>query len=97
MSYQMTIMSLLPIMAIMNLMLNKNHFLHILLCLEVMTLSMVLFLSLKFLSMNMSTPLISVVILTLGACEASLGLTLLVLMVRSFGNDNLNNISTNKC
>nr|YP_010688067.1 NADH dehydrogenase subunit 4L [Torix tukubana]WBR65248.1 NADH dehydrogenase subunit 4L [Torix tukubana] len=97
MSYQMMIMLLLPIMAFLNLMLNKSHFLHILLCLEVMTLSMLMFLSLKFLFINMSIPLISVVVLTLGACEASLGLTLLVLMVRSFGNDNLSNISTNKC
>nr|YP_010713444.1 NADH dehydrogenase subunit 4L [Batracobdella cancricola]WDA96145.1 NADH dehydrogenase subunit 4L [Batracobdella cancricola] len=97
MTYQMSIMSLLPIIALINLMLHKKHFLHILLCLEVMTLSMLLFLSMKFLLMNMSIPLCSVVILTLGACEASLGLTLLVLMVRSFGNDNLNNISTNKC
>nr|YP_010584239.1 NADH dehydrogenase subunit 4L [Theromyzon tessulatum]UZT67728.1 NADH dehydrogenase subunit 4L [Theromyzon tessulatum] len=97
MNYQMMIMSLLPVIALLNLTLYKNHFLHVLLCLEVITLSMLLFLSLKFLTVNMSIPLMSVVILTLGACEASLGLTLLVLMVRNFGSDNLNNISTNKC
>nr|CVK87356.1 NADH dehydrogenase subunit 4L [Placobdella parasitica] len=97
MNYQNMVMSLLPLIALLNLMLYKNHFLHLLLCLEIITLSMLMFLSMNFLLMNIPLPLVSVVMLTLGACEASLGLTLLVLMVRLFGNDYMSNISMSKC
>nr|YP_009255777.1 NADH dehydrogenase subunit 4L [Placobdella lamothei]CVK87334.1 NADH dehydrogenase subunit 4L [Placobdella lamothei] len=97
MNYQMMVMSLLPLIALLNFMLHKAHFLHLLLCLEIITLSMLMFLSMGFLSANIPAPLISVVVLTLGACEASLGLTLLVLMVRLFGNDLMKNISLSKC
>nr|YP_010584226.1 NADH dehydrogenase subunit 4L [Glossiphonia complanata]UPP55804.1 NADH dehydrogenase subunit 4L [Glossiphonia complanata]UZT67715.1 NADH dehydrogenase subunit 4L [Glossiphonia complanata] len=97
MEYLMMIVSITPIIAALNLILHKYHFLQVLLCLEVMTLSMLLFMSISYLSMNTSPSVISVVILSFGACEASLGLTLLALMVRSFGSDNMNNISMSKC
>lgn len=97
MTYQTILVSLLPIIAIINLIINKSHFLHVLLCLEIITLSMLLYLSFYFIIFNLSTPLLSVIILTLGACEARLGLTLLVIIVRIFGNDILKNISVRKC
>nr|YP_010725972.1 NADH dehydrogenase subunit 4L [Helobdella europaea]WDY83667.1 NADH dehydrogenase subunit 4L [Helobdella europaea] len=97
MTYQTLVMTLLPIIAMINLIMLKKHFLHILLCLEVLTLSMLLYLSFFMTTYNMLMPLLSVVMLTLGACEASLGLTLLVIMVRLYGNDMIKNISLSKC
>nr|CVK87300.1 NADH dehydrogenase subunit 4L [Haementeria officinalis] len=97
MNYQAMIMMLLPLIAMINLMLYKNYFLHLLLCLEVITLSMLMYLTLNMLMINMNIPLISVIMLTLGACEASLGLSVLVIMVRMYGNDHINNLSMNKC
>nr|QMS48889.1 NADH dehydrogenase subunit 4L [Haementeria acuecueyetzin] len=97
MNYQAMILTLLPLIAMINLMLNKNHFLHLLLCLEVITLSMLMYLTMNMMMVNMNIPLISVIMLTLGACEASLGLSILVIMVRMYGNDLINNLSMNKC
>jgi len=37
------------------------------------------------------------ILFTFGACEASLGLSCLIIMVRAFGNDNFSNISSIKC
>jgi len=97
MEYLIIIVSITPIIAALNLILHKSHFLQVLLCLEVITLSILLFISIRYLSINTSPSVIRVVILSFGACEASLGLTLLALIVRSFGRDNINNISISKC
>nr|YP_010713418.1 NADH dehydrogenase subunit 4L [Alboglossiphonia lata]WDA96093.1 NADH dehydrogenase subunit 4L [Alboglossiphonia lata] len=97
MSYLMITVAIIPMIAILNLILYKNYFLLILLCLEVIMLSMLLFLCVMFMIFNMNPSMMSVIILTLGACEASLGLTLLSMMVRFFGNDMIKNISLSKC
>ncbi|ESO00308.1 hypothetical protein HELRODRAFT_113318 [Helobdella robusta] len=97
MTYQILIIVLLPIIAITNLIIFKTHFLHILLCLEALTLRILLYLSFFITLFNTQVPLLRVVILTLGACEARLGLTLLVIIVRLYGNDIIKNISLRKC
>lgn len=38
-----------------------------------------------------------VILLSLGACEASLGLALIVTAARTSGNDILNSLTINKC
>lgn len=40
---------------------------------------------------------ISIVILTFGACEARLGLRLIVIISRYYGRDMLKTLTTNKC
>lgn len=45
----------------------------------------------------LTIPTVRVIILTIGACEARLGLSILVIMSRSYGSDLIKSVSTNKC
>jgi NADH-ubiquinone oxidoreductase chain 4L len=76
---------------------QRHHFLISLLCLEGIILSLVIFIpSLLYIS-NIPLPTISIILLTFGACEARLGLRIIVYMSRSYGSDILNSITINKC
>lgn len=88
---------LLPLVAMLNLITNQSHFLMTLLSLEGITLSLVLFVPLSLSVANAPNTSISVVLLTFGACEARVGLSLIVLISRSFGTDILNSLTINKC
>lgn len=92
-----TLVFLLPFIAILNLISNQSHFLITLLSLEGLTLRLVLFVPISLSSINAPNAAIRVLILTFGACEASLGLSLLVLISRSFGTDMLKSLTINKC
>jgi NADH:ubiquinone oxidoreductase subunit K len=76
---------------------NQHHFLIALLSLEGIILRLVLIVPLIISSIEAPNVSIRVILLTFGACEASLGLGLLVLISRSFGNDILNTLTSNKC
>nr|YP_009489705.1 NADH dehydrogenase subunit 4L [Falcidens halanychi]AWH02141.1 NADH dehydrogenase subunit 4L [Falcidens halanychi] len=65
---------------------QNNHLLNCLLSLEMLLLSMV-FIVFLALSVKMLDFLFPLVLLTFGACEASMGLALLVVILRSQGND----------
>nr|BDQ43975.1 NADH dehydrogenase subunit 4L [Pheretima okutamaensis] len=93
----LAIMCLLPILAMINMLFNQTHFLMTLLSLEGITLSMVLFVPLMLMSCSASNTAMAVTLLTFGACEASLGLGLMVSMSRSYGNDMLKSLTTTKC
>nr|QGZ09941.1 NADH dehydrogenase subunit 4L [Eisenia nordenskioldi nordenskioldi] len=93
----MLLVFLLPVVAMLNLISNQSHFLMTLLSLEGITLSLVLFVPMTLSVMSASNTAISVMLLTFGACEASLGLSLMVLMSRSYGTDMLSSLSMNKC
>nr|QGZ10018.1 NADH dehydrogenase subunit 4L [Eisenia nordenskioldi nordenskioldi] len=93
----MSLVFLLPLIAILNLISNQSHFLMTLLSLEGITLSLVLFVPITLSVINAPNATISVMLLTFGACEASLGLSLMVLMSRSFGSDMLKSLTMNKC
>lgn len=93
----LTIICLLPIIAITNILLNRTHFLITLLSLEGITLRLVLFVPLILISSNTSNVAIAVILLTFGACEARLGLGLMVSMSRSYGNDILKSLTITKC
>nr|YP_009371236.1 NADH dehydrogenase subunit 4L [Ozobranchus jantseanus]ARR75357.1 NADH dehydrogenase subunit 4L [Ozobranchus jantseanus]WOA02257.1 NADH dehydrogenase subunit 4L [Ozobranchus jantseanus] len=97
MNYAILIITLIPLIAYVNFMTHTKHLLMSLLCLELMTLSMVLLIVASLMTNSMSIPMISIVILTLGACEASLGLTIMVKMSRSYGNDLLKSNSNQLC
>lgn len=88
---------LLPVVAILNLITNQSHFLITLLSLEGVTLSLVLFIPISLSVANAPNASISVILLTFGACEARIGLRLIVLISRSFGTDILNSLTINKC
>nr|QGX86597.1 NADH dehydrogenase subunit 4L [Lumbricus rubellus] len=93
----MSLIFLLPVVAIVNLICNQSHFLMTLLSLEGITLSLVLFVPITLTTINAPNASISIILLTFGACEASLGLSLMVLMSRSYGTDMLNSLTMNKC
>jgi NADH-ubiquinone oxidoreductase chain 4L len=83
--------------AILALIIQQSHFLIALLCLEGIILNIVLFVPLIMYNLALFVPSIRIIMLTFGACEASLGLSLIVKMSRSFGSDILLTSSTNKC
>nr|AMO27004.1 NADH dehydrogenase subunit 4L [Amynthas sp. 3 LZ-2016] len=93
----LTIICLLPTMAMTNMMFNQTHFLMTLLSLEGITLSLVLFVPMMLMNCSTPTTAMTVILLTFSACEASLGLGLMVSMSRSCGNDMLKSLTLTKC
>lgn len=77
---------------------QRTHLLISLLCLEGIILSLVLLIPRILSHSNIfSSTLFAVILLTLGACEARLGLRLIVNISRSYGSDIIKSITTNKC
>lgn len=76
---------------------QRSHFLISLLCLEGIMLSLVLFIPSLIYSLQISLPTIRIILLTFGACEASLGLRILVHISRSYGSDIIKSLTINKC
>nr|YP_009917568.1 NADH dehydrogenase subunit 4L [Manayunkia occidentalis]QLM00887.1 NADH dehydrogenase subunit 4L [Manayunkia occidentalis] len=88
------IFMLSALLAIMAVILQRVHFLMTLLYLELMIISLTLFL----ISVSSYNSLFYLIItLTLGACEASMGLALLISMIRFYGNDMLMSLTLFKC
>lgn len=92
-----SLLQLIPVIICITFIIQQNHLLMSLLALEGITLRLVLVVPL-ILTLNLLPVSAScVIILSLGACEASLGLALLVSAARSTGSDILNTLSINKC
>ena len=82
-------------LSLIALVLQHKHLLNVLLCLEVGIIS--LFLLLFSYSQSFYRGYVSLILITLRACEASLGLSVLVSMIRACGNDYVNSFSRQKC
>lgn len=83
-------------LALVTLSLQYKHLLNILLSLEAVTIR--LFILLFTLINNVSySGEIALILITLGACEASLGLSILVSVIRIRGNDYVSRFSSQKC
>nr|YP_010990346.1 NADH dehydrogenase subunit 4L [Capulus dilatatus]WOW98762.1 NADH dehydrogenase subunit 4L [Capulus dilatatus] len=83
-------------MALLALSLQYSHFLSILLSLEAATMN--LFIMMFSFSNNVSSSgYTSLILITLSACEASLGLAILVAIIRTRGNDYVTSFSMQKC
>jgi NADH-ubiquinone oxidoreductase chain 4L len=82
---------------IVALLIHRTHLLMSSLCLEAMILRLVLLIPTSLHLNNILIPTIRIIILTFGACEARLGLRLIVLMSRTHGSDMIKSISINKC
>nr|YP_010388431.1 NADH dehydrogenase subunit 4L [Asthenactis papyraceus]UPP55880.1 NADH dehydrogenase subunit 4L [Asthenactis papyraceus] len=81
-------------LSLFSIIINRLHFLSVLLCLELLLIS--LFLIIIFLSFILSNNFIlinNLILLTLSACEASIGLSLMVALSRTHSSDLLNNIN----
>nr|AKS48930.1 NADH dehydrogenase subunit 4L [Trypanobia cryptica] len=82
---------------LMSIMLTSNHLLGALLNLEASLLGMLLFLTSTLFLSSSSDAIIILVILTMGACEASIGLACVCIMTRSYGNDHVKSMDFPSC
>nr|ABJ55887.1 NADH dehydrogenase subunit 4L [Smaragdinella calyculata] len=80
--------------ACMSFFLLQTHVLSLLISLEALMLSLLFFLF-SYMSMYSTNLFWFLVLLTLAACEAALGLSLLVSMLRLRGNDYISTMSSN--
>nr|ADO60573.1 NADH dehydrogenase subunit 4L [Elateroides dermestoides] len=77
----------------LSLVLSRKHLLLVLLSLEFIVLSLFLML-INYFSMNYLEAFISMVFLTFSVCEGALGLSLLVSLIRTHGNDYIKSLVT---
>ncbi len=91
------IVQLIPVVILIAFLMHQHHLLIALLALEGVTLRLVLALPLALRANYTSLGVLRIIILSIGACEARLGLALLVLLARSYGSDIINNLTINKC
>nr|WNH22942.1 NADH dehydrogenase subunit 4L [Scophthalmus aquosus] len=86
------------LLALAGLAFHRSHLLSALLCMEGMMLSLYVALSLWSLqldSTSFSSP--PLLLLAFSACEASIGLALLVAITRTHGTDSLQNLNVLQC
>nr|YP_003667968.1 NADH dehydrogenase subunit 4L [Leiolepis guttata]BAJ08146.1 NADH dehydrogenase subunit 4L [Leiolepis guttata]BAQ00129.1 NADH dehydrogenase subunit 4L [Leiolepis boehmei] len=77
---------------------NRIHLMSTLLCIEGMLLILYIMMTLTTSTLHFtSTASSPIILLTLGACEASAGLTLLVITSQSHANDHLKNLNLLQC
>ena len=86
---------IIVLIAITTLILQRKHLLNALLSLEIMVLGLYLMMISSFLGSGRSA-FLTFIILTFGACEASVGLALLVALIRAYGNDFISSINIHK-
>nr|QGT35171.1 NADH dehydrogenase subunit 4L [Poropuntius huangchuchieni] len=86
------------ILGLMGLAFHRTHLLSALLCLEGMMLSLFIALALWALQLQITSFSVApVMLLALSACEASIGLALLVATARTHGTDRLQNLNLLQC
>nr|YP_010963415.1 NADH dehydrogenase subunit 4L [Echinocrepis rostrata]WNL54527.1 NADH dehydrogenase subunit 4L [Echinocrepis rostrata] len=81
-------------LGIIGVLLNRLHFLSILLCLELLLIS--LFIGIAILNIKTGTlqnTIFNLLLLTISACEASLGLSLMVALSRTHSSDLVANLN----
>jgi len=93
-SWIVIVSPLLVLITLTCVILQRIHLLIALLALEAIILRLVFIL---IVLTDTRWVIFVIVILTFGACEASLGLACITAIRRSYGNDRLNSLSLNKC
>nr|YP_009000563.1 NADH dehydrogenase subunit 4L [Hyperolius marmoratus]BAO42918.1 NADH dehydrogenase subunit 4L [Hyperolius marmoratus] len=76
---------------------HRKHLLLVLLCLEGMMLTIFLMLSLSSINLMETSTIYPLILLTMSACEAALGLSLMIATARSHGSDNLKTLNLLQC
>nr|QOJ44996.1 NADH dehydrogenase subunit 4L [Allobates insperatus] len=85
-------------LSILGLSFHRTHLLSALLCLEGVMLSLFIGSTLWALKSTMTqSAMFPLIILTMSACEAGLGLSLMIATARSHGSDNLNLLNLLQC
>uniref|UniRef100_A0AAU6QG79 NADH-ubiquinone oxidoreductase chain 4L n=1 Tax=Prionospio sanmartini TaxID=3050092 RepID=A0AAU6QG79_9ANNE len=92
-----SMLSPITFFALISFISQRRHVLMCLLSLEAALLSLAFTASILFSTLSAVNMFYCVVILTFGACEASVALAVLVMMSRSTGSDLIKSINLNKC
>ena len=91
------ILEICSIIAVIILIINKNHLLLSLLALERLILRLVILIPINIIISNIQSLFIRIVLLSIGACEARIGLALIVIISRTYGSDMIKSLSIRKC
>nr|YP_010455616.1 NADH dehydrogenase subunit 4L [Molossus molossus]UUA63286.1 NADH dehydrogenase subunit 4L [Molossus molossus] len=84
--------------SLMGLLMYRSHMMSSLLCLEGMMLSLFVFMSMMILMTHMTlSNMIPIILLVFAACEAALGLSLLVMVSNTYGVDHVQNLNLLQC
>nr|AMP87993.1 NADH dehydrogenase subunit 4L [Microhyla butleri] len=83
--------------ALLGLAFHRTHLLSALLCLEAMMLTIFIGLAIWPNHLSPSMTLAPLIMLTLSACEAAMGLSLMIATARAHGNDNLKTLNLLRC
>nr|YP_002120641.1 NADH dehydrogenase subunit 4L [Ailurus fulgens]UOK09282.1 NADH dehydrogenase subunit 4L [Ailurus fulgens]CAM98580.1 NADH dehydrogenase subunit 4L [Ailurus fulgens] len=82
----------------MGLLMYRSHLMSSLLCLEGMMLSLFVMLTITILSNHFTlASMIPIILLVFAACEAALGLSLLVMVSNTYGTDYVQNLNLLQC
>nr|UGV21539.1 NADH dehydrogenase subunit 4L [Microhyla achatina] len=83
--------------ALLGLAFHRTHLLSALLCLEAMMLTIFIGLAIWPNNLSPSMALAPLIMLTFSACEAAMGLSLMIATARSYGSDNLKTLNLLRC
>nr|YP_010037048.1 NADH dehydrogenase subunit 4L [Mungos mungo]QQW47590.1 NADH dehydrogenase subunit 4L [Mungos mungo] len=85
-------------MSLLGLLIYRSHLMSSLLCLEGMMLSLFIMMTLIILNNHFTlASMTPIVLLVFAACEAALGLSLLVMVSNTYGNDYVQNLNLLQC
>nr|YP_010165880.1 NADH dehydrogenase subunit 4L [Lutreolina crassicaudata]QRV59827.1 NADH dehydrogenase subunit 4L [Lutreolina crassicaudata] len=85
-------------LALTGVLIYRSHLMSTLLCLEGMMLSLFILMSLQITYFHMfSTAMMPLILLVFSACEAGVGLALLVTISNTYGNDQVQNLNLLQC
>nr|WJQ24105.1 NADH dehydrogenase subunit 4L [Felis catus] len=86
------------IMSLMGLLMYRSHLMSSLLCLEGMMLSLFIMMTVAILNNHLTlASMTPIVLLVFAACEAALGLSLLVMVSNTYGTDYVQNLNLLQC
>nr|AOT98831.1 NADH dehydrogenase subunit 4L [Solenodon paradoxus paradoxus]AOT98844.1 NADH dehydrogenase subunit 4L [Solenodon paradoxus woodi]AOT98857.1 NADH dehydrogenase subunit 4L [Solenodon paradoxus woodi]AOT98870.1 NADH dehydrogenase subunit 4L [Solenodon paradoxus woodi]AOT98883.1 NADH dehydrogenase subunit 4L [Solenodon paradoxus woodi] len=86
------------IVAMLGLLMYRSHLMSSLLCLEGMMLSLFVMGTITILNTNFTLSLIMpIILLVFAACEAAIGLSLLVMVSNTYGTDYVQNLNLLQC
>nr|AAT35875.1 NADH dehydrogenase subunit 4L [Hapalemur griseus occidentalis] len=94
----LTNITLAFITALLGMLIFRSHLMSSLLCLEGMMLSMFILSTLTILSLHFTTSfMMPILLLVFAACEAAVGLALLVTVSNTYGLDYIQNLNLLQC
>ncbi|YP_009178315.1 NADH dehydrogenase subunit 4L (mitochondrion) [Panthera leo] len=86
------------IMSLMGLLMYRSHLMSSLLCLEGMMLSLFIMMTVTILNNHFTlASMTPIILLVFAACEAALGLSLLVMVSNTYGTDYVQNLNLLQC